>query len=530
MSSSLTSIFNEPAQTRSGPSSFMVSSGVHAAAFVWLYFGLSHLPRVDDSTLNRRFSVRVVRQDDIEYPTKRPLTVPATRSSSRSATRAAAHSVSHSIADIATAVQPNPAPAPVPAPTPTPAPAPAPAPAAPDLSKILAHTHTLIQPDVPQQLKLEQVVPLPLIVKWSAENSPEKMIVLPPPRESTSSLAKPTIKPPNHEKVPAEIKISSTAFTSKAPALPPATTSPIVVRRFEPVTHVPETASKAIVKATPVQIVSLSELQSKMPVVPIPVANAPAHVTASTTMATGHTESTSTAPTGDTSSKQKQPGAGQASADKGQGPGDKGQKAAATSPGSAAPGKEVASSAPGPAAPANHTGGAQGPAPGTEPASSGLGGDVTRITQPKDGVFGVVVVGSTLADQYPETVSIWSGRLIYTVYLHVGPGKSWILQYSLPREGAAAVAGGNTRPDAPWPFDMVRPHLNPDDFNSDAIMVHGFVNPTGRFEHLAIVFPTEFNKSRFLLNALQQWQFRPAKENGQIAAVEVLLIIPEETE
>jgi hypothetical protein len=510
----------------------MVSSGVHAAAFVWLYFGLSHLPHVDETTLNRRFSVRVVRQDDIEYPTKSPLIAPAARSAARSARRAEARSVSHSVADIATAVQPNAAPAPAPTPTATPAPAPAPAPAAPpDLNKILAHAHTLIQPDVPPELKLEQVVPLPTIVKWSAENSPEKMIILPPPRESTSSLSKPTIKPPNREKVPAEIKISSTAFTSKAPALPPATTSPVVVRRFEPVSHVPETASKAIVKATPVQIVSLSDLQSKMPVVPIPVANAPNHVTSSTTVATGHAESTSTAPTGDISNRQKQPGAGQTSADKGQGPGDKGQKAATTSPGSAAPGKEVASSAPGPApAPVNHTGGVQGPAPSTEPASSGLGGDVTRITQPKDGVFGVVVVGSTLADQYPETVSFWSGRLIYTVYLHVGPGKSWILQYSIPREGGAATAGGAIRPDAPWPFDMVRPHLNPDDFNSDAIMVHGFVNPSGRFEHLAIVFPTEFSKSKFLLNALQQWQFRPAKENGQIAAVEVLLIIPEETE
>jgi hypothetical protein len=513
----------------------IVSSGVHAVVFLWLYVGLSHLPRVDDSTLTRRFSVRVVRQDDIEYPTKRPLTVPATRSTARSAARAEAHSVSHSVADIATAVQPNPTPAPVPAPTATPAPAPAPAPATPpDLNKILAHTHTLIQPDVPPELKLEQVVPLPAIVKWSAENSPEKMIVLPPPRESTSSLAKPTIKPPNHEKVPAEIKISSTAFTSKAPALPPATTSPIVVRRFEPVTHVPETASKAIVKATPVQIVSLSDLQSKMPVVPIPVANTPNHVTTSTTVATGHADSSSNAPTGEASSKQKQPGAGQASADKGQGAGDKGLKALTTSPGAVAPNKQVASSAPASAAPgpspANHNPGGTGPTTSNEPPSSGLGGDVTRITQPKDGVFGVVVVGSTLADQYPETVSLWSGRLIYTVYLHVGPGKSWILQYSLPREGASAAAGGTSRPDAPWPFDMVRPKLSPDDFNSDAIMVHGFVNPSGRFEHLAIVFPTEFSKSKFLLNALQQWQFRPAKENGQIAAVEVLLIIPEETE
>lgn len=30
-----------------------------------------------------------------------------------------------------------------------------------------------------------------------------------------------------------------------------------------------------------------------------------------------------------------------------------------------------------------------------------------------------------------------------------------------------------------------------------------------------------------VLNVLNQWQFRPAKQNGQMTAVEVLLIIPE---
>ena len=57
-------------------------------------------------------------------------------------------------------------------------------------------------------------------------------------------------------------------------------------------------------------------------------------------------------------------------------------------------------------------------------------------------------------------------------------------------------------------------------------MVHGFVNLTGRFEQLAIVFPTEFAQAKFVLNALQQWKFRPARQNGQLAPVEVLLIIP----
>jgi hypothetical protein len=163
-----------------------------------------------------------------------------------------------------------------------------------------------------------------------------------------------------------------------------------------------------------------------------------------------------------------------------------------------------------------------GPALGMDPLA-------LHVTQPKDGRFGVVVVGSSLAEQYPETVSFWSGRLIYTVYLHVGPGKSWILQYSLPRESTSAPQAV-AKPDAPWPFDMVKPHLDANDFNSDAIMVHGFVNPTGRFERLGVVFPAEFAKAKLVLNALQQWQFRPARENGQVSAVEVLLIIPDETE
>jgi hypothetical protein len=144
---------------------------------------------------------------------------------------------------------------------------------------------------------------------------------------------------------------------------------------------------------------------------------------------------------------------------------------------------------------------------------------------PKDGQFGVVVVGTSLADQYPEIAGIWNGRLVYTVYLHVGTGKSWILQYSMP---VAAQAAG--KPEAPYPYDIVRPHFDPDDYTADALLVHGFVNIAGHFDHLALAFPQDFTKAKLLLGALQQWQFRPARQNGQVAAVEVLLIIPAETE
>jgi hypothetical protein len=146
---------------------------------------------------------------------------------------------------------------------------------------------------------------------------------------------------------------------------------------------------------------------------------------------------------------------------------------------------------------------------------------------PKDGQFGAVVVGSSLVEKFPETAEIMSGRFTYTVYLHVGLPKSWILQYSLPRSADGASAGNSTRIQAPWPYNIVRPNILPGEINADALMIHGFVNQQGRFEGLAIAFPQEFPQGQFVLDAIQQWQFRPAMQNGQISTVEVLLIIPE---
>jgi hypothetical protein len=124
-------------------------------------------------------------------------------------------------------------------------------------------------------------------------------------------------------------------------------------------------------------------------------------------------------------------------------------------------------------------------------------------------------------------MQLWAGRLAYTVYLHVGLEKNWILQYAVTRE-AASVSGNVTQPRAPWPYLMERPHLASGDFNSDAVMVHGVLNAAGHFEALAVVFPSDFSQAKFVLSALQQWRFRPARQNGAIIAVEVLLIIPEE--
>jgi len=49
-----------------------------------------------------------------------------------------------------------------------------------------------------------------------------------------------------------------------------------------------------------------------------------------------------------------------------------------------------------------------------------------------------VIVNDALDQQFPELEGMWTGRIAYTAYLHVGLPKSWILQYSLPRGAEAA--------------------------------------------------------------------------------------------
>jgi hypothetical protein len=154
----------------------------------------------------------------------------------------------------------------------------------------------------------------------------------------------------------------------------------------------------------------------------------------------------------------------------------------------------------------------------------------TPILMSKEGHFSAVVVGNSIGQQYPEIADAWTGRVVYTAYLHVGLSKNWILQYSRPRDAQTIASGGVSRLDAPWPYSIVRPNLPPGVIDADALMIHGFVNASGHFENLSVVFPQPFAVAQFVLTALQKWQFRPATEDGRAARVEVMLIIPEQLE
>ncbi len=500
-------LFAEPSPPRRPPATYLVSILLHVVGFALLLAGLRRPVVIDNQPVIHRFTVRLLDPDRI-----RPQTARASGSGGASP---ASHNESHALAPGGNAAPESYVP--------------------PQISQLLPGTQTLVQPDAPPDLQLPKEVQIPSLTMWSSEYTPVRKIIPPPPQEATAADVRPTFVKPNHETLLADVNVSSTAFVTETPAPPSSTTAPIFTREPKPIKQVPEMASTSFDQPTPARVISVSNVQSRAPVM-IPLANQSLQTGSSGPLAPLRPEKSVGDGNRNAASDQHGAAAGANS-------GNQTDKAA-TGSGSVAKNGTNTGSGQGTQAGAGQgaqAGAGQGPAVGNGPVATvgsglvstvgsapGIEPNVTHITLPKDGQFGVVVVGSSLAEEFPETVEIWNGRLIYSVYLHVGLHKNWILQYSLPRAEEAAKAGNITRPEAPWPYDIMRPDLAPEDFNSEAIMVHGFINLTGKFERLSIVFPPEFARPKFLLEALKQWQFRAARQNGQLIAVEVLLIIPEE--
>ncbi|MCU1248001.1 MAG: hypothetical protein JWQ49_1030 [Edaphobacter sp.] len=476
-------LFGDPPPLRRGPSGILVSLSVHGLVCVLLYLGFHQARTADSTSIAPRFAVRIMElrkeepklhapvQRAVSRPDELPDTHPTAPGGSR-ATAAAARIPLNFISQ-KEAIQ------------------------------------TLIQPDAPTNPTIPQI-PLPQVFVWTSRDITVKNIVQPAKQTTAAIDVRPSLDPPNQETHVADIKISSTAYDTKAPLPAPSKTSPINVPATQQAQQMPQTASKDTGKATPAGVMSASNIQLQEGTATLPLINEVAPAPYAGSLTAGQPKSLSQTGQGKAEAKENGAGAGQTAGNQA------GNQAGNAAGGGGSGGQGGANGQGGAGAEASVTGGASQPT-------------VVHITLPKDGKFGVVVVGSSLAEDYPETVHLWSGRLAYTVYLRVGVGKNWILQYSLPRAQEVASTGSASRPDAPWPYDMTRPSIDPD-ANTDAIMVHGFVNTAGRFEQLAVVFPTALAEAKFLLHALQQWQFRPSMQSGQATAVEVLLIIPAETE
>lgn len=462
---------------------------VHGTALGMVSVALGHTTHIiDDRQINERYTLRLV---EVHGPK------PQARSSAGSGVM---YPGPHAATNAAqSGMRPASAPASVPK----------------ELAQLVGAPQTLIQPDLPPNVMLPPDIPIPAALLWSAGNSQVKKIIPPPQQEAATGDVPPSLETPNHEINLADIEMTGTSFATLAPALPPSTTSPLVTPGHQPVRRVPEMTSNSSGPPTPARVMSVSDVQMQDGIIALPPANESAPATPSGALVTGHGKSGMQAGSGDSASKQTGAGAGRGGGDKGDK--DAGNEAANKNEnGTRTVGSLVKNDV--------NT--------GTSTASVAVSGSgntsVDRISLPKNGRFGVTVVGSSLAEAYPETIGVWGSRLAYTVYVHAGLARNWILQYTVPRSAEAAVAGDVVRPDAPWPFYIVVPHVALGELNADAIMVHGFVNTAGRFVQLAVVSPPEFAQAEFVLNTLQEWKFRPAMQNGQVTTVEVLLIIPEE--
>jgi hypothetical protein len=374
-----------------------------------------------------------------------------------------------------------------------------PAPPLPRTADAVRGPQTLVQPDVHKQVALTEKIPLPNVVIWSPEKAPVKTIVPPHPQPPTASDVTPSISPPNEEVNLADLGISATDAPVQDPLIQASTTSPVVVHAPDLLQMPPVTTSDSTAQPTPATVLSLSDLRMEEGTVTLVPANETASTSAPGSLAPG----------------QAQNAAPQANAG-GAGARTAGQDAAQGTP------------TPGAGSSAGEALAGRGQNPG---AGSGPGAPSATIIQlPHDGEFGSVVVGDSVSSQYPDLPSQWASRMAYTVYLHVGLTRSWILQYSLPAAAEASAAGQVVRIEAPWPYNIVRPDIPSGSVDADALMVHGFVNQSGRFDSLSVAFPADYAQAQFLLGSLLQWQFRPAAQNGQPVRVEVMLIIPQQND
>lgn len=331
---------------------------------------------------------------------------------------------------------------------------------------------TLIRPDVPPDVVLKHEIPLATAVLWAQTPMPSPPDVVTPPKESPNTQqnvpVRLSVDPPNREIHVADLKIAPTLLTN-TPALviPSSATTPLQTAATGAGSQLPQTVSMDANDSTPAHLIALPEIPVRIQsLLVIPPVN---QIAASDESGE--------------SSKDHEPTA------------------------------------------ASVTGG-----DGEVTVTGSAPGKLTRISLPKDGKFGVVVTGSSASEAFPESQGLLSGSVVYTVYLHIGVHKNWVLQYCLLKDAQQASGDENTAAiDAPWPFLILRPD-SLSTLDIDYVMVHGIINSAGRFEKLALVYPEDLPVKAVLLGALRNWSFRPATRDGQAISVEALLVVPRQVE
>ncbi|MGB7190851.1 MAG: hypothetical protein WBD10_11985 [Acidobacteriaceae bacterium] len=470
------SLFSKPPQKDSGPSAFGVSIVLHGVLLALLLITVKRARVVPLRMPNRKYDVRLMDMRKMEAslhwyprPTARSAHA-AARSISAGGRRGQAPKVR--LERVSRNFE-----------TPRPAP------------------QTIIQPQVPPEQRTLPNIPIPHAMVWTEGAVTKPKIVTPPPKPPSDIHVKPVLTPPNHELNLSSMPLTSTPFVTEALMPAPGTTVPVQVNGAQPGAQLPVTASKAKAVLSAARVISLSDTKLQDGTAALPVINEVAQADSSGSPLLGGLGRQFSSGNDKSDSRENGSGAGHGAGQSGNHAGgvtvDTGTGLQTTATPDAGFTIDTGSGSPN-----------QGE---TAPQ---------HIQLPKGGQYGMVVVGASPEEDYPETADLWDGRLVYTVYLQTNTAQNWILQYSLPKVANDPPSDGAL--SAPWPYDMMRPSLK----YQDVILVHGFVNEEGKFEKLSIAFPPGLAEAPLLLRTLKQWVFRPAALNGQTTRVEVLLIIP----
>jgi hypothetical protein len=475
------SIFAVDPQTPQRPVAYMVSAVSHVVVAGLILYGFIFAPRINMNAAAERYTLREV-SINLPDPVRdtRPLDSADYPGQQAAAKSAAPH-----------------------------APGAAAASSIRQIPKLHLSDRTIVQPDIPvNQLVMKHT--LPSLLLWSANRPKIQLITPPQPQKMAWVDTKPVLTRPTPEQHISEIPITSTPFNTKMPMPLPGSSTPIVARGPMPAELIPETSSLNSSDPSAAAMMSISEQQLAKGSIALPPVNQTAAGNENGSMRPGESGNSAFGGHGDPNSQGSGKGLAHSQGGGGNSAGPAGGKNGTVAANGAGTGNGNNGG--------NSTLGGSG-GQGAEPT-------YTRVKLPTSGEYGVVVVGSELAEEFPETSRLWGTRVVYSVYLHVGLARNWILQYTLPPTADGAAAGNMTHVEAPWPFYIVRPPENPV-VAADALMIHGFVNQAGHFEALNVVFPAGYGQAQYVLQALRQWQFRPAKHDGQIARVEILLIIPQ---
>lgn len=186
--------------------------------------------------------------------------------------------------------------------------------------------------------------------------------------------------------------MTSTPFSTSMPMPSPSSSTPVVVSGATVSDLLPETTSKSSIQPSSAAMLSISEEEMAKGTIALPAVNQTAPGSETGAMRPGKAGNSSESGSGDPKSSGAEKGVQQSQGASGNSPGPAGTRNGANA----------------------GNGGNSGSASGNSGSGNGGGGQgseptFTRITLPQNGTYGVVVVGSSMAEEFPETSRLWGG-------------------------------------------------------------------------------------------------------------------------